>query len=158
TGADAEGFYHEYRTFPDTQARVRGYFVSSEDTELPRRFVVSTKGGRRIEYGTRSEHRIFGRNGIIRQWSIARELDKRRNTVDYLYRSVMNEGEAAGTTREHVISRILYTGHLDESGHYDMPPTREVAFDYIDAPKWTTAQFSKGVPVTRELVLGGIRT
>ena len=41
TGADSEGPYREYRTFPDTQIKIIGYQVMAEDTALPRRTAVS---------------------------------------------------------------------------------------------------------------------
>jgi hypothetical protein len=84
------------------------------------------KGGRIVEYGTSHEHRVWWRNGVIRAWNVARERDRRGNTTDYIYQTEENQGTDAGTTREQVISRIRYTGHVDGNGNQDVAPTQEV--------------------------------
>jgi virulence plasmid B protein len=63
TSADSNGFYREYRTFPDTQVKVIGYHVVDEDTALPRRFVAYTKDAVEDAVSGRQRGRVSGYAG-----------------------------------------------------------------------------------------------
>lgn len=122
----------EYRTYPDTQQRVRAYYAGVPLTKGPRYFRVELPSGAVATYGAETDDQAdaVGRTftGVNMYWMRSRLLDNFGNEVEYEYESTMasnpapvNPEQAGQYTSETRISEIRYQGG---SG------TNRVTFEY----------------------------
>src|SRR5262249_1719306 len=73
----------EYRTFPDTFARVVAKYGNG--TSGPLSFEVPPKDGRVLEYGATPDSRAMAVVDLVAAWHLSSERDRRGNTVDYVW-------------------------------------------------------------------------
>ena len=93
----------EYRTVPDTFAKVIGHDPGHEGT--PRSFEVFAPSGLVVEYGTDDGSRPLGPGGVPRAWLAAVAHDGRGNAMTYGYCFA----EAEDYTAEFALDEIRYT-------------------------------------------------
>jgi RHS repeat-associated protein len=143
----------EYRTFPDTFAKVIAHFAVTLGDQQPQTFDVYTRGGMHVEYGTTSDSRVYGTGDVARAWLVAKSSDRRGNFIAYSY---YNDTAPDGHTLEHAPKDIRYTGF---DGDPALSPTRLVRFNYDtkDAEQVRTS-FVRGLMVKSTRRLSSIDT
>jgi RHS repeat-associated protein len=110
----------EYRTFPDTFAKVIAYYPASFGTKRgPERFEVFEKSGRILDYGGTAESRAMATDDVVAAWWLSRERDRRNNAAVYRY---VNDQDADGHTTEITPASIGYAHRKDHA------PSREIVF------------------------------
>ena len=117
----------EYRTFPDSFARVVGHFAKASPPRDPRGFTVHMPSGLRAQYGTTDDSRTWGVGGVVRAWLVSMTVDPRNNFMTYAYRNDRDPGDQH--TVEHLPLEIRYTGF---DGATQAAPERAVRFHYDD--------------------------
>jgi hypothetical protein len=117
----------EYRTFPDSFAKVVAHFPAGWDGKKkgPQFFEVFTKAGRILEYGATASGQELAKSGIVAAWWLTREKDRRGNAISYTYHNDTDPTE--GYTVEHYPDRIDYTSHPNA------PASSAVIFGYGSA-------------------------
>jgi hypothetical protein len=93
----------EYRTVPDTLAKVIGHDPDGDGTPLS--FEVVAPSGLVTEYGTSDSTRPRGPAGVTRAWLARAVRDGRGNALDYGYCFA----EAEDHTAEYALTEIRYT-------------------------------------------------
>ncbi|WXA94367.1 FG-GAP-like repeat-containing protein [Pendulispora brunnea] len=113
----------EYRTFPDTFAKVISHGGSNDPSNYtgPQSFTVYRKDGRIDEFGLADASVDVGT--VTDVWSIKSTRDRSGNTMDFSYDKVAS----ATNTEEHYPHEIRYGGHA--SG---LPHDKLVRFEYVD--------------------------
>jgi RHS repeat-associated protein len=84
TSPSSDAATHEYRTIPDSFAKVLGHFGATG----PERFEVYARSGRITEYGATTNGRAMATGGVVAAWWVTRERDRRDNAVTYAYENV----------------------------------------------------------------------
>ena len=131
----------EFRTFPETFAKVMGHLGSGLLADKGwHSFDVYTRSGLHLRYGTTGDSRVRG-EGVNRAWWVAKSSDRRGNFISYHYR---NDLDADGHTREHVPDEIRYTGF---DGSPTLTPERIVRFHYDDSVAPPRTAFTGGMAV-----------
>ena len=139
----------EYRTFPDSFAKVLAY--PSKVTANPAdTWKVFTRSGMILEYGGSADAAVMGRGGAIRSWLLRRAADRSGNAIDYGYTNTTAED---GHTVEVVPLRIRYAGNPA------IATAREVLFAYEPkGPRNRRALFANGMTVESTKQLRAITT
>lgn len=133
--------YREYRSRVDSLSRIRAYEWSPSG---PSRFVVETRAGLRMYYGTTPASRVRTASGHILFWLCDRIVDRSGNYIVFLY-------EIAGP--ESRIREVSYTGN-DGAG---LAPYARVVFDYSDVLPMEL-RYVAGERINSTKLLTGIRT
>jgi hypothetical protein len=128
------GSQTEYRTDPDTHARV---LIDASDTYGPLSWTVNAPNGRILHYGTTTPSRIEssggdGRTHLRAGWQLDRVEDHSGNYMSIVYATTYsNPAFGAGPLVESYPTRIDYTGSTQ-----GQPANRSVVFhyDYDAAP------------------------
>jgi hypothetical protein len=136
----------EYRTFPDTFARIVAKYGGGISGPLS--FEVHAKDGHVLEYGATADSRAMATGGVVAAWHLSSESDRRGNAVDYAWNNDTDPDD--GHTRE------ILPAHVDYTRHGSTPATRSIAFDYTPTPASTL--YAGGLELTRSNLLTGIRT
>jgi hypothetical protein len=148
----------EYRTFPDSFSKIVAVYPGGWGRENgPDHFVVYTKSGKIIEYGSvvhgDDSSRVMAQRGVIRSWLAAQAKDRHANSIDYAYYNDRDAGD--GHTIEYAVQEIRYTGNVEQK----LAPTRRVAFTYDKKKKEDTRKlYTGGMEVKASLLLTGIQT
>jgi RHS repeat-associated protein len=114
----------EYRTFPDTFARIIGHLGPGRaGLAGPVSFDVHAASGLRLVYGTTPDSRVRGRGGATRAWWVAQATDRLGNFISYAYENALADGHALDPAP----AEIRYTGF---EGVPAAAPARAVVFHY----------------------------
>lgn len=138
--SQGDGTVREYRTETDGYVRIRAYGnVSSNANNGPAYFMVWTKDGQVLEYGSSpggaaSNAQVLAQGKTaVAAWALSRRSDLKGNYVDYKYEvrdvswgSVLVTGATAPAGREWNLAEIQYTGNGAQA------PTNKVVFTYTD--------------------------
>lgn len=148
TGDDPKGQVVEYRTFPDTFARVKSF--TPPGAPSPTSFQVEAASGQVLDYGNTTAGRVMGRNGVVRAWWLTRSRDRSDNRLNVSY--VTDVDPVDGHTRQHAPTRISYGGNA-EGLH-----TLAVSFEYGEKPAWDRRTlWSRGLAVESSWLLNRVR-
>ncbi|MGD1845873.1 MAG: SpvB/TcaC N-terminal domain-containing protein [Salibacteraceae bacterium] len=131
-----------YHTEVESWSKVMAYGQQAN----PNSFVVYTKNGHRVEYGTTSDAQIQNADqSAIRSWAMNKSMDLNRNffTVQYL--------QLTGKS-SYYPQRIDYTYHVDTAGDTLLNSQRAVVFAYQSRVD-TVPDFSEGGLVQDSLLL-----
>jgi hypothetical protein len=145
----------EYRTRPDSGARVLGYQPHDAAADAVDYFEVQSASGLIATYGRSPESRQMGAHGVVRAFWLSEEHDRSGNAVTYHYQRRADEGD--GHTLEIQPLRIDYTASVDSSGSVVTAGSRHVEFGYTTDPTRGDL-FYRGLKVRSEQVLSSIRT
>lgn len=111
----------EYRTFPDSFAKIVGHYPAGADLARgPESFEVFTRSGRIIEYGSTANSQAMAGDQRIAAWWISKERDRRDNAVTYTYHNELSPED--GHTLEINPASISYAHDAGAQ------PTRVVRF------------------------------
>ena len=116
----------EYRTFPDTFAKIIAHHPTSATTadydpaKGPLFWTESTKAGLQIQFGASTvaeatsgdSGTAFAMGGAVRSWWITSVADRRGNTVEYSYQKDSAVTGQGTYTTEIVPASIRYTGRI----------------------------------------------
>lgn len=152
TGNDEVGVFQEFRTFPDTQTRIRGYGAPTANGFDVGSLVTYSANGLVAHYGKTANSRVSWRN-VTRVWNKELEMDRRGNTIRYKYAAINGSGKSP-STQEVVIDTITYTGFIDENGVESFGDA-VVDFQYNDDPRHGKL-FYEGEEVSKRLQLDRI--
>lgn len=111
----------EYRTFPDSFAKVIAHF-DADQAHGPSAFVAYLKSGVVMEYGTEASGLVIGPNGHRRSWWVSRIRDRRSNEIAVTYENDIDADD--GHTKQHAPAKIAYVDPGDAAS------SRAVWFDY----------------------------
>lgn len=133
----------EYRTEIDTFARIKS--VGGSALTGPAEFVVETKDGRTLRYGTRQSTNAYWdeERGIKRTWALASVTDRAQNTMLFDYtsrRRYVSQGGGRWATSELLPWAITYTGHIGTQTAGD----RTLRFHYGSDRPDTTVGYGQG--------------
>jgi RHS repeat-associated protein len=106
--------WREYRSRIDSYARIRAYGWSAQG---PERFVVESRAGLRMFYGTSNRDRVTTSSGRILSWLCDRIEDRSGNYMRFTY-------TLSGL--EYQIAQVAYTGN-DRTG---VSPYATISFSY----------------------------
>jgi RHS repeat-associated protein len=149
----------EYRTLPDSFARIRSYSNGREPEAGPTTFHVWRKDGRIVEYGGRPgapddvpSSRIRGQGAVLRAWAASREFDRVGNYIEYTYENLPSLEDEGTYTAEYMPHEIRYTGHEP-----DLAPQRSILFSYVPGGRTVNpGGYSKGMQLFASQVLNSV--
>jgi RHS repeat-associated protein len=116
----------EFRTTPDSFAKVVGHYASEEDKPgNAQSFQVFLASGLVIDLGTSEASKPLTRGGVARAWLADKVHDGRGNAMTYDY--CFADDPVDGYTAEYALDEIRYTGF---EGSPALPPSRAVKLVY----------------------------
>jgi hypothetical protein len=145
----------EYRTLPDSGARVLGYQPQDAAADAVEYFEVYSASGLIATYGRSPESKQMAGQGVVRAFWLSREQDRSGNAVTYTYQHWTDTED--GHTLEIQPIRIDYTDSVDGSGSVVTPGSRHVELGYTTDPTRGDL-FYRGLKVQSTQVLSYLRT
>lgn len=137
----------EYRTIPDTFARIIAHYGPGLLLDRgPESFEVFTRSGRIVEYGSLDSARVMGTGGGIGSWWVSRERDRRGNAIAYTYD---NDKDGDGHTVE-IVPR-----YIDYAQRDDQEAARRVRFVTTERAAPSTF-FSGGMKLRRSKLIARV--
>ncbi|MDY0743341.1 FG-GAP-like repeat-containing protein [Paucibacter sp. R3-3] len=144
----------EYRLQIDAQSKVRAF--GSDPAKGPDYWEIRTKAGLIFTYGKTADATIEaqGVGRPVLTWALSRVMDRRGNYYDVRYTKINTNRQG-----EFYLDRILYTGHIDQSGNAagNRSPYNAVQFVYEDRPDLQLG-FVAGSRITGSKRLTAVRT
>ncbi len=155
-GSGTHGGNAEYRTQIDGQSKVLSFATSPVDTNHgPSYFEVHNKKGLVLTYGKTADATIEAQGSgtpPVLTWALSRMMDQRGNYYDVRYTKTNT-----ATLGETYPERILYTGHVDQTGGAgNLAPYNAIRFIYESRPDLQLG-FVAGSRVTTSSRLTAVR-
>ncbi len=144
----------EFRTFPDTFAKIVGHYASEADKPgNALSFQVFLPSGLVIDLGTSEGSKPLALGGVARAWLADKVHDGRGNAMTFDY--CFAEDPADGYTAEYALDEIRYTGF---EGSPALPPSRAVKLVYgTKHPRDLRTLHASGMALQSSLRLEEIR-
>jgi RHS repeat-associated protein len=136
-----------YHTEIESWLQVVPGYANTPNRSGPDSFLVSTKNGRTLEYGSTPDSQVqaSSTNPSIRVWTLNKVTDLNGNVLTITYQPDPNQGNTN------------YPLRIDYTGNGSLQPQRSVQFSYESRADWFS-EYEGGFPFATTLLLTQIQT